>query len=90
MKEWADNREDYTADMREFQFILELTLKHGILIETTSPGPIKPHAIKSMMDNLYSPAPVPVEVSVKYSFSQTGTAFMRACRPPSQRRASQA
>jgi hypothetical protein len=85
VKEWDDNREDYEADMREFEFTLEIALARRIMLDTTSPAPIKPNAVKRMIENIYIAQPIPVGVSVTYRFTQTGAAFMRACQPPSPR-----
>jgi hypothetical protein len=85
VQEWKDNKEDYDADILDFTFIFEVLLRQRILVETSAPAPIESGTLDRMTSskrNLGVSMPIPMGVLVSYAFTEVGTAFVRACQPP--------
>jgi hypothetical protein len=85
VREWNDHKQDYEADMADFRFTLGVAIRHGILDEKSVPAPIPPGLIEKNIASQVKmgvATAVPVGVMVSYLFTEFGSAFVRACQPP--------
>ena len=86
-KEMDENKSDYEADMADFRFTLAVAIRDGILTEKVVPAPINTKTIERALKSSTSTGvttPLRVGVEVSYLFTEFGTAFVRACQPPTK------
>ena len=82
MKDWKDNPKDITADLTEFETMVDLLRRNGIIHEAATPGQIDLSEFAKGVNLKNLPRTLKVTKSTRYHVTELGTLFITACRPP--------